>query len=109
MRLAGRLTAGVALAITVSWALALALAGSTDVLLFLAPALLVAAPLLAGRYVGEELIAKLVAKRFRKPRRAFAPAARTPRAPASWLPRGTRLIAFSLAERPPPGRLIGQI
>jgi hypothetical protein len=109
MRLAGRLTAGVALAITVSWALALALAGSTDVLLFLAPALLVAAPLLAGRYVGEELIAKLATKRVRERRRASASATRAPRAPASWLPRGTRLIAFSLAERPPPGRLLRQI
>jgi hypothetical protein len=109
MRLAGRLTAGVALAITVSWALALALAGSTDVLLFLAPALLVAAPLLAdplGGELGDQLLADVAA---RERRRASASATRAPRAPASWLPRGTRLIAFSLAERPPPGRLLRQI
>jgi hypothetical protein len=108
MRLASRLTAGVALAITVGWALALALAGSTDALLFMAPALLVAAPLLAGRYVGENLIAKLAAGRARKPRHSSPTPDVAPRPPALWLPRGTRLIAFSLAKRPPPGSLLTQ-
>jgi hypothetical protein len=104
MRLAGRLTASVALGITVCWALALAFAGSTDVLLFMAPALLLVAPLVAGHYVGETLIAKLVARPRERPRRS-ASRASTPRPPAAWLPRGTRLIAFSLAERPPPAGL----
>jgi hypothetical protein len=107
MRLVGRLTAGVALGITVCWALALALAGSTDTLLFLAPALLIVAPLIAGRYVGETLIVKLVVRQAGRRRRPAARAS-TPRPPAAWLPRGTRLIAFSLAERPPPALLLPQ-
>jgi hypothetical protein len=106
MRLAGRLTSGVALAITVCWALALAFSGSTDVLLFLAPALLLVAPLVAGRYVGETLIAKLATRRSGPRRRPLAPGASTPPAATLWLPRGTRLLAFSLAKRPPPARLL---
>jgi len=106
MRVAGRLTAGVALAITVCWALALAFAGSTDVLLFLAPALLVVVPLVAGRYVGETLIARIAARRSGSRRRQSAPRASAPPATAIWLPRGTRLLAFSLAKRPPPVRLL---
>jgi len=39
--------------VTVCWVLALALAGSTDTLFFLAPALLIVAPLIAARYLGE--------------------------------------------------------
>lgn len=102
MRVASRLTAGVALAITVCWVLALALQGSTDVLFYLSPALLILLPLLTGRYVGEELIAKIVAKRTPRPRRDVGPGAISRRPRARALPRGTRLIAFSLAERPPP-------
>jgi hypothetical protein len=108
MRLLSRLTSGLALAITVCWAFGLALSGSTDTLLFLAPALLIVAPLIAGRYLGEELIAKLVAKRTRRPRPAAATPAPVPRPPAAWSPRGARLLAFSRAERPPPLRLLPQ-
>ncbi len=108
MRLASRLTSGLALTVTVCWAFALALSGSTDTLLFLAPALLIVAPLIAGRYLGEELIAKLVAKRSRPPRRAALAPAPAPRPPAAWSPRGTRLLAFSRAERPPPFGLLPQ-
>jgi len=107
MRFVSRLTAGAALAISACWALGLALDGSTDVLLFLAPALLIVAPLVAGRYVGEGLIVKLAVKRTaRKPRRAPAPASPSSRPPAIWSPRGTALLAFSLAKRPPPPRLL---
>jgi hypothetical protein len=103
MRLASRFTEKRALAVTVCWIAALAVAGSTDVLLFLAPALLIAIPLFAGHYFGEELIATLVAReRSRRPRRAPASLLPIPRMPAARLPRGTHLIAFSLAERPPP-------
>lgn len=72
------------------------------ILFVLAPTLLILVPLLSGRYVGEELIAKLVARsvaRRRRPRVTLQPAAP---APTTWRPRGTRLIAFSLAKRPPP-------
>jgi hypothetical protein len=106
MRLTGRFTERRALAFTLCWVLALAVTGSTDVLLFLAPALLIAVPLFCGRYFGEELIAKLAARRNRKPRRARLAPALTPGAPRTWRPRGRRLIAFSLAERPPPLRLL---
>jgi hypothetical protein len=91
---------------TVCWVLALAFAGSTDVLLFLAPALLLVAPLVAGRYVGETLITKLAARRFGPRRRPSAPRISTPPAATLWLPRGTRLLACSLAKRPPPLRLL---
>jgi hypothetical protein len=108
MRLVTRLSSGLALTVTVCWALALALSGSTDTLLFLAPALLIVAPLIAGRYPGEELIAKLVAKRSRAPRRSAVAPASAPRPPVAWSPRGTRLLAFSRAERPPPLGLLPQ-
>jgi hypothetical protein len=97
-----------AFAITACWALALAFSGSTDALLFLAPALLIVVPLLAGRYIGHELIVKLAEKRPRTRRRSSVTPIPTPRPPATWLPRGTRLVAFSLAERPPPARLLPQ-
>jgi hypothetical protein len=69
---------------------------------------LIIAPLIAGRYPGEKLILKL-ATRSQRRRHRMAPARRTPKAPEIWLPRGNRLIAFSLAERPPPARLLPQI
>ena len=74
----------------------------SDVLLAV-PALVFALPLLAGRYVGEQQLARLAA--------AFVAAAPAPPRPRSCrrarraphaLPRGGRLIASSLAVRPPP-------
>jgi hypothetical protein len=108
MRFMGRFTDKKALAITLCWIAALAITGSTDVLLFLAPALLILIPLFGGLYVGEELIAKLVTRRARPLRRAAAPSWPLPPAPRSWRPRGTGLIAFSLAKRPPPAGLLVQ-
>jgi hypothetical protein len=77
-------------------------------LLYAAPLLLVALPLIGGRYVGEERIVRLArAVRRRRPRaatRASAPAG------ARWalraVPRGGRLIAHSLAVRPPPAAAV---
>jgi hypothetical protein len=106
MRPDRRSTAGVALALTVCWTITLGVSGATDALFYLFPALLIFAPLVAGRYIGEELIAKLAARRDRpRPARAIAAPRR---AIARTLPRGTGLIAFSLAERPPPA-LLGPI
>jgi len=102
MELSSRFTAGTGLAITLCWVVALALTGATEALLFLAPALLIAIPLLGGRYVGEDLIARLVARSGPRSRRPRAASQSSPRFRASWPPRGTRLIAFSLAKRPPP-------
>jgi hypothetical protein len=101
VRAANRPTAGLALALTICWALALGFSGASDALLYLAPALLIAVPLIGGRYLGESLVIKLAA-RGRRTRRRPTPARALPKAPAIWLPRGTRLIAFSMAERPPP-------
>lgn len=109
MRLTSRFTDNKALVITLCWVAALAVAGSTDALLFLAPALLIVIPLLGGHYIGEELIVRLAARRARPPRQtATSPARRLPPAPQSWRPRGTGLIAFSLAKRPPPAPLFTQ-
>lgn len=77
----------------------------TDVLLA-APVLVFALPLLAGRYVGEEQLARLVAAfvaERRRPATALVPTVR--RAPQR-LPRGGRLIAASLAVRPPPAHIL---
>jgi hypothetical protein len=80
----------------------LTLAGVTSDLLLAAPALLFVLPLLAGRYVGEEQLARLAAAFVatrRRPGPVLVPVSgRTPRR----LPRGGRLLAFSLAVRPPP-------
>ncbi|MDX6688993.1 MAG: hypothetical protein QOG15_450 [Solirubrobacteraceae bacterium] len=80
----------------------LTLVGVHSDVLLLAPVLLVALPLLAGRYVGEEHLARLAAAfvaRRRRPAAMLVPTmSRCPRV----LPRGGRLIAASLAERPPP-------
>ena len=109
MRLASRFTDKKALAITICWVTVLAVTGSTEALLFMAPALLIAIPLLGGHYAGEELIVKLAERRARPPRRtASAPAWPLPSTPESWRPRGTGLIAFSLAKRPPPAPLLTQ-
>ena len=88
-------------------ALTLALASLTlvgvhsDVLLA-APVLVFALPLLAGRYVGEEQLARLVAVYLGARRRPTVMIAPHARRSARRLPRGGRLIAAALAVRPPP-------
>ena len=78
--------------------------GASADLLLLSPLLVVAIPLLTGRYVGEEHLHRLkaaVASR-RRPRRAPAAAPRPRRAPVL-ATRGGRLLGASHAIRPPPG------
>lgn len=81
-------------------------AGHVELLAYAAPVLVLALPLLSGRFVGEDRIARAAAARRRAARRT-APLYRPP-APATWLvrvlsvPRGGRLIADALAVRPPP-------
>jgi len=109
MRWAVRFTEKKALVLTLFWVAALAITGSSEALLFMAPALLIAIPLLGGHYVGEELIVKLAARRPRPPRHSATSAVSLPPpVPVAWRPRGTGLIAFSLAKRPPPPRLLPQ-
>jgi hypothetical protein len=73
----------------------------SDVLLAV-PVLVFALPLLAGRYVGEEQLARLAAAFVTARRRPAGRLVPTmPRAPQR-LPRGGCLIAASLAVRPPP-------
>ena len=73
-----------------------------DVLL-ISPLLCLAVPLLAGRYVGEEQLARLaaaVASR-RRPRRIAAAAPLPRRAPVRVV-RGGLILGTALAVRPPP-------
>ncbi|HEX2070797.1 MAG TPA: hypothetical protein VHF90_04005 [Thermoleophilaceae bacterium] len=79
-------------------------------LLYAAPLLVIALPLLAGRYVGEEQLTRLARPGRRSHR---GPVARqAPPAGARWtsgvVARGGRLIADSLAVRPPPPAALAQ-
>jgi hypothetical protein len=99
-----RLLAGGLLAITVGWSLALAALGSTEAILYMAPAMLVSLPLALGRFVGEEILALLRTPRAPRPRpqRKSRPVVAVARRPAAF---GGRLIATFLAKRPPPAAL----
>lgn len=74
--------------------------------LLAAPPVVLLAPLLAGRYLGERQIERLAASRVPRAHRAARPRRTSiaPRAPRVLLPRGGRLLATSLAVRPPPLR-----
>ncbi len=83
-------------------ALVLAHAGGADAgLLYLAPALLIAAVLVGGCYPGARRLERVLAGARRRPRRPRATAPR-PRAPEQVHPRGGRLLAARLAGRGPP-------
>lgn len=88
-------------ALTVLLAVVQSATGISGDVLLAAPALVLLLPLLAGRYVGEDGIARLGAI-LATPRRPVAARAalprRAPRVPA----RGGRLIAVALAQRGPP-------
>jgi len=79
-----------------------AVAGQTDLLVYGAPLFLLAVPLLAGRYVGEERLERLRGHTRRTRRRMPAAARPAVRRWVALLPRGGRLIAEALAVRPPP-------
>jgi hypothetical protein len=67
----------------------------------LAPALVIALPLLLGRYVGEAQLTGL-AGRAARPRRRRPVRVVAPRSYARVMKRGGRLVASGLAKRPPP-------
>lgn len=79
-----------------------AVAGHAELLAYAAPAIVVALPLLVGRYVGEEAIARLRERGARRPRGRPATAAMPRPRVVALVPRGGRLIASALAVRPPP-------
>ena len=68
----------------------------------LVPALLMALPLVCGRYVGERHLGKLRGKMARRRLQPNAPADLADLPELGLLFRGGRLIAASLANRPPP-------
>jgi len=93
-------------AASMAWIVVQGVAGLGDGFVMLAPALALALPLLAGRYLGEEAIERVLvalAARTASRGRPCQIAPRHPRVPL--LPRGGRLIAASLATRPPPAAL----
>lgn len=90
-------------ALAVAWALVQAATGYDGGFAFMAPAILVAIPLLVGHYLGEDKLASLARRvqAHRAPRRAPRVSG-SARAPQRLLSRGGALIARSLAVRPPP-------
>jgi hypothetical protein len=87
-------------------ALAQQLTGMDADLLIAAPALLLLLPLVAGRYVGEDRLSRLVRELPRRRPPAAAPALRPSRPQVA--PRGGLLIAVARARRGPPGRLLAR-
>jgi hypothetical protein len=84
-----------------AWIVLAVLSGADTGLLYLAPALLLCAPLTVGHYVGEEHLAEL-AKRSPRRRARVASRLPVPRSHVRLMQRGGRLVASSLAKRPPP-------
>jgi hypothetical protein len=87
--------------VVAGWMLAEALTGSQSGLLYLAPALVLALPLLLGRYVGERQLVELAGRARPRPRRQVLRVA-SPRSYARLMERGGRLVASGMAKRPPP-------
>ena len=89
-------------ALSVLLAVLVSVAGIHADVLLATPALVLLLPLLAGRYVGEEGIARLGARRTAPPRRTAVARAIVPLRAPRMLPRGGRLIAAAMARRGPP-------
>jgi len=79
------------------WLAGLHVGGLDTGLLFLAPAFLLLLPLLAGRYVGERVLAVAPPAR-----RTVVRAVHRPRPATRLVPRGGLLVGCSLAGRAPP-------
>jgi hypothetical protein len=86
-----------------AFAAALIVPGMETGVLFLSPAIVMLALLLSGRYVGETQIRRLAAAwQQRRSRRGRAERPPLPSRRRALMPRGGRLVATSLAVRPPP-------
>jgi hypothetical protein len=92
-------------ALTVLFAMLQSATGISEDVLLAAPGLLLLLPLLAGRYVGEDGIARLSACLAAPRRRPLPLRAAAPRRAPRVLARGGRLIAVALAQRGPPALL----
>lgn len=90
-------------ALIVAWLVVQALTGSDAGLLYVAPALVLALPLIGGRYVGEGQLNLVASKRTARPRRAAVRLLSTHTFVRA-MSRGGRLVASSLAKRPPPSQ-----
>ncbi|HEU4973674.1 MAG TPA: hypothetical protein VFT50_01190 [Baekduia sp.] len=88
-------------AIVLVWTIGETVAGVETGLLYLAPALVLALPLVLGRYLGEDQLADLARRPLPAPRRRAAASA-APRSHVRVMERGGRLVASALAKRPPP-------
>ena len=87
-------------ALVALYALTAPIHGSSMAWLVLAPAMLLALPLLAGRYVGERALQRRPGRRPRRARgAAHVPA---PRAPEIAVPQGGLLLARRICGRAPP-------
>lgn len=73
-----------------------------EAILYLLPLFALLVPLLRGRFLGEDAIARMRDRLDCTPRRRPARAVGAPRPAIFSLPRGGSLIAESLAVRPPP-------
>lgn len=73
-----------------------------SLVLLLAPAALLFAALLLGRYPGEAALARARGRRVAVPRPR--PSTRVPVRRAPLLPRGGRLVGSAICARPPPAR-----
>jgi hypothetical protein len=94
-----RLRVGAALALAVGlWFVGGHLAGFDAGLLCMAPAFVLAFPLLAGRYPAEAALLR----RVRRPRRRGRLVRLVLRPPARLVPRGGLLVGHALAGRAPP-------
>jgi hypothetical protein len=87
--------------VVAAWMVAEASTGSESGLLYLAPALVLALPLLLGRYVGEKQLVELAGRARARPRRKVLRVG-CPRSYARVMRRGGRLVASGMAKRPPP-------
>jgi uncharacterized membrane protein len=87
--------------IVASWMGAELLTGCQSGLLYLAPAVVLALPLVLGRYVGEQQLVELAARPPARSRRRGV-RVESPRSYARVMQRGGRLVASGMAKRPPP-------
>jgi hypothetical protein len=90
--------------VAMAWMLAQSVAGLSEGFALLAPALLLALPLLAGRYLGEDVLERVRVARTARPappRSRVVAIPRLRRAERS-VARGGLLLAAHLAHRPPP-------